>query len=110
MLLGAPTARLLRGVALRWPKALFLPLGALLGVAWGMGAALFTLLVPGFANVLVLSLLFAGAAGAVQLGWFWLIYAWRRVNRRSTAWVVALACGLSVFLGTAGFGALWALK
>ncbi len=104
-LLGLFTARLLAGSARRWRKFVFIPAGLVLGAVWGMGAALATAVTES-RNLLLLSLLFAGAAGAVQLGWFWLAYCYRRVNARSTFAVVALACVLAGGLGWTGFGAL----
>lgn len=103
--LGVFSAWLLSGFGRRWPKLVFLPVGLVLGALWGMAAAMTTVLTP-MRNLLELSLLFAGVAGALQLGWFWLGYCYRRVNRRSTFPVVLLASVLGGGLGWAGFAAL----
>ncbi|MDP1828138.1 MAG: hypothetical protein Q8L48_32985 [Archangium sp.] len=103
--LGVFSAWLLTGFGRRWPKLVFLPVGLVLGALWGMAAAAPTALTS-MRNLLVLSLLFAGVAGALQLGWFWLSYCYRRVNRRSTFPVVLLASLLGGGLGWAGFAAL----
>lgn len=104
-LLGLLTAWLLAGSARRWRKIVFIPAGLALGALWGLGTALATA-VTGSRDLLLLSLIFAGAAGAVQLGWFWLAYCYRRVNARSTSPVVALACVFGGGLGWTGFGVL----
>jgi hypothetical protein len=103
-LLGLFTSALLSTRARRWPKLVLLPAGFAIGALWGMGAVLPTTM------LLELSLIFGGAAGAVQLGWFWLAYSYRRVNLRSTWAVVLLASLLSGGLGYAGFGAMAVLR
>ena len=103
--LGIFSAWLLSGFGRRWPKVVFIPVGLVLGALWGMAAAMTTAVTP-MRNLLVLSVLFAGVAGALQLGWFWLGYCYRRVNRRSTYPVVLLASLLGGGLGWAGFPAL----
>lgn len=108
-LLGLFTARLLAGPARKWSKLVFLPAGIALGSLWGIGAALGTVL-TGARHLLLLSVIFAGAAGAVQLGWFWLAYSYRRVNLRSTLPVVLLAAVLGAFLGGSGFAVLAILR
>lgn len=104
-LLGVFSAWLLSGFGRRWPKVVFVPVGLVLGALWGIGAALPTGLTP-MRNLMELSVLFAGIAGALQLGWFWLAYGYRRVNRRSTLGVVLLASLLGGGLGWAGLGLL----
>jgi hypothetical protein len=106
--LGAFSAWLLSGFGRRWPKVVFLPLGLIIGALWGSAAAMATVVTPA-RHLLVLSVLFAGAAGALQLGWFWLAYCYRRVNRRSTWGVVLIASLLGGGLGFAGFGAMMVL-
>ena len=100
-LLGVFSAWLFSGVGRRWPKWLLLPLGLTLGGLWGAASVAPTALTP-LRSLLGLSLFFAGFAGALQLGWFWLAYSYRRVNQRSTAAVVALAALLGSGLGWAG--------
>lgn len=103
--LGVFSAWLLSGAGRRWPKLVFVPLGLLLGALWGVSSALATAFTPA-RHLLALSVVFAGLAGALQLGWFWLVYCLRRVNRRSTYGVVLLASLLGGGLGWAGLGAL----
>jgi len=103
-LLGLFSAALMSTRVRRWPKLVLLPTGFGLGALWGMGAALPTgVATPHF---LGLTLLFSGAAGAVQLGWFWLAYCYRRVNLRSTWPVVLLAAALGAGLGYSGYAVL----
>lgn len=104
-LLGAFSAWLLSGLGRRWPKAVFVPVGLLLGALWGTAAALTTAFTS-MRELLELSVPLAGLAGALQLGWFWLGYGYRRVNRRSTVGVVLLASLLGGGLGWAGLAAL----
>jgi hypothetical protein len=103
--LGVFSAWLLSGRGLRWPKLAFIPVGLVLGALWGISAAMATAFTS-MNNLLVISVLFAGVAGALQLGWFWLGYCYRRVNRRSTWPVVLVASLLGGGLGFAGFGAI----
>ncbi len=103
--LGAFSSWLVSGFGRRWPKVAFLPLGLSIGAVWGSAAALATVVTPA-RDQLSLSVLFAGAAGALQLGWFWLAYCYRRVNRRTTWGLVLVASLLGGGLGFAGFGAL----
>ena len=104
-MLGVFSAWLLSGRGLRWPKLVFLPVGLGLGALWGISAAMATAFTP-MRHLLVLSVIFAGMAGALQLGWFWLGYCYRRVNRRSTWPLVLVASLLGGGLGFAGFAAL----
>jgi len=108
-LIGVFSAWLLSGFGRRWPKLVFIPVGLVLGALWGMAAAMTTALSP-MRDLIFLSLLFAGAAAAIQLGWFWLAYSYRRVNRRSTWPVVLLASLLGGGLGWAGFAGLALLR
>lgn len=90
--LGAFSAHLLAGRARRWRKVVFVPLGLVLGGLWGAVAGASAAVVLPMA--LDLSVVVAGIAGALQLGWFWLAYSVRRVNGRST-WLVLLLALLS---------------
>src|SRR5689334_10981122 len=87
-LLGLFSAALMSTRLRRWPKLVLLPTGVA---------------TPRF---LGLTLVFSGAAGAVQLGWFWLAYCYRRVNLRSTWPVVLLAAALGAGLGYSGYAVL----
>lgn len=104
-LLGLFSAWLLSGSGRRWPKLLFVPVGLVLGALWGSSSVLLIAFTPS-RQLLVLSVLFAGLAGALQLGWFWLGYSYRRINRRSTLGVVMLASVLGGGLGWAGVAVL----
>ena len=103
--LGLFSAWWLSCVGRRLPKVAFLPLGLIIGALWGSAAAMATAVTEA-RNMLLFSVVFAGAAGALQLGWFWLAYCYRRVNRLSTWGVVLVASLLGGGLGYAGFGAL----
>ncbi|MBL8952136.1 MAG: hypothetical protein JNK82_15240 [Myxococcaceae bacterium] len=104
-LLGLFSAWLLRGFGRRLPKLVFVPVGFFFGALWGIGAVLPTAVGP-MHDLLEVSLLFGGFAGALQLGWFWLVYGYRRVNLRSTWAVVLLASALGTSLGLVGLRAL----
>jgi hypothetical protein len=100
-LLGLFSAWLLSGRARKWRRFVFIPLGLAVGALWGGAAGLATGL-SSYSSLLGLSLVFSAIAGTLQLGWFWLAYAVRRVNGRSTVPVVVVASLLSATLGWAG--------
>lgn len=104
-ILGLFSAWLLSRSGRRWPKLLFVPVGLVLGALWGGSSVLITAFTPA-RQLLLLSVLFAGLAGALQFGWFWLGYSYRRINRRSTLGLVLLASFLGGGLGWAGVGVL----
>ncbi len=111
--LGAFSAWLLSGRARRWPRFSLLLLGPLFGAAWGATAALTTGVSSWWRELLWLSVALAAVAGALQLGWFWLAYAVRRVNQRSTWPVTVGAAALGGGLGWAAlfaFGLHWPLR
>lgn len=97
-LLGAFSVWLFSRVGRGWSKIVLVPLGLALGALWGGAAGLATGL-SDHGEWLPLSVMFGGCAGALQLGWFWLAYAVRRVNCRSTIAVVVTATVLSGSLG-----------
>lgn len=105
--LGLFSARLFAGRARRWARGVYLPLGALLGALWGAAAGLAT--APVWPKAVGLSVLVAGIAGALQFGWFWLAYALRRVNRRSTWAVTLLALLIGGGLGWAAVFTFFAI-
>jgi len=105
--LGAGMHRLLSGKLKRWPIALLLLFGPLIGALWGgLVALLATPALPWGGDGL--AVVAAGFAGAAQLGWFWFPYTMLRIRGRG-AWVVVLlamvAGPLLGYLGThAAFG------
>ena len=105
-LLGLFSAWFMAGAGRRWRKVAFVPAGLLLGALWGMSSVLPTVAFAPLRDLMVLSLAFAGFAGALQLGWFWLAYCHLRVHRKSTWGVVVLASVLGGGLGWAGVAAM----
>lgn len=105
--LGLCSARMFAGRARRWARWVYLPLGGLLGALWGAAAGLAT--APLWPKAVGLSVVVAGIAGALQFGWFWLAYALRRVNRRSTWAVTLLALLIGGGLGWAAVFAFFAI-
>jgi hypothetical protein len=104
--LGWATWRMLQGWLRRVPKLAWFPLGGAFGGLWGGIVGTIAGLGVSIGDVRNIHLeiaLVSGAvaavAGAVQLGWFWLAYSLFRVRRRSTWWVVTLACVLGPTLG-----------
>lgn len=83
----------------RWPKFAIILLSVLVGAVWGSASGVTTALAVSFRRSFELSLVVGGCAGALQLSWFWVVYAMRSVRRKST-WSVVLAASLfSVALG-----------
>lgn len=99
-LLGLFSAWLLSGEARRWTKVALVPLGLVMGCLWGLGAALPTVVLG--TDVLVISLILAGFAGALQLAWLWPLYWHRRANGRSTMALVVFSSLLGGGLGWLG--------
>ena len=82
--LGLLSCWLMAGRMRRWRRLWLCPLGLMLGPVWGVAAALATRFSSWGEATLNLSMIFAGIAGALQLGWCWPAYCVRRVNQRSS--------------------------
>lgn len=110
--LGLFSAWLMGRHARRWRRIVLFPLGLLFGALWGATAGAATGLSSDLRSLMSLSMIVAALAGALQLGWFWLVYSVRRMNQRSTWPVVLVASVLGGGLGFAGvfgFGLLFGL-
>lgn len=111
--LGPVLRRLFHGVLGKTKVAPLLIAGLGVGAAWGAfvaaGAAAVLTLLEGSGylfSIIPLAAVCGAAAGAVQLGWFWLPYLLRRAHGRSV-WPVLLGASLlAPALGYLGVGLL----
>ncbi|MEO1268064.1 MAG: hypothetical protein AAFX99_08200 [Myxococcota bacterium] len=107
--LGAVIHRLFSTWMRRWPIAVLLVMGPVVGALWGGLVGLLaspTLFGFGSTDRMLIVAMVAAVAGAIQLGWFWLPYTWVRGRRKAVWPVVMLACLLGPFLGHAGLMSL----
>lgn len=101
-LLGSLTPRLIRWKLGRTPRALFIAAGVAVGALWGgIVGAMAGMVVSPVAFVAVFSALLAAPVGALQLGWFWLTAAQRRVRRRPVAKHLVAAALVAPTVGAA---------
>ena len=102
-LTGAALGVIVPSVLLRLrkvPLPMLVLLGPTLGILWGGAVGLAAGLTLG-AEIIWLSAVVAGVAGAIQFGWFWLPYTARRLRSKRTWPVVVAASLLAPALGWA---------
>ncbi|MBS2031405.1 MAG: hypothetical protein JST54_26125 [Deltaproteobacteria bacterium] len=100
-LLGALTPRFISWRLGRAPRAFFIAAGLAVGAVWGgiVGALAGVTVAPvGF--MVAFSAVLAAPVGALQLGWFWLTAAQKRVRRRPVGASLAAAVVAAPALGS----------